>query len=136
MPLPMHPWARAAAERAACAQLQGSDSFWKMHDQLFKNQETITPDNIKSKLVEFARGVPTLQLEDFQNCLQNQMSLGLVLRDGDLASTNGVDATPTLFINGNRITGIKDEAQLRQLIREAEKEVTAAATPLATLSRK
>jgi hypothetical protein len=28
MPLSMHPWARAAAEGAACAQLQTSDAFW------------------------------------------------------------------------------------------------------------
>ncbi|HET9129379.1 MAG TPA: thioredoxin domain-containing protein, partial [Terriglobia bacterium] len=28
IPLRMHPWARAAAEGAACAQLQNSDAFW------------------------------------------------------------------------------------------------------------
>lgn len=38
MPLSGHPWARAAAEGAACAQLQGADAFWSLHDQLFGHQ--------------------------------------------------------------------------------------------------
>jgi hypothetical protein len=70
-----------------------------------------TSDNVKSKLGEFARSVPGLRLTDFQNCLQNEMSLGLTFRDLDLASANSVDATPTLFISGNRITGVKDAVQ-------------------------
>jgi len=136
MPLSNHAWARTAAEGTACAQLQSGDAFWKMHDQIFTDQASITLENVKSKLEEFARAVPGLQMTDFQNCLQNEMSLGLILRDLDLASANSIDATPTLFINGNRITGIKDAAQLRQLIREAEKESNQAGTPRAALERK
>src|SRR5271170_5637300 len=54
MPLAMHPWARAAAEGAACAQLQNSEGFWTLHDQLFRHQNEITQENIKRKLVDFA----------------------------------------------------------------------------------
>jgi protein-disulfide isomerase len=136
MPLSNHPWARTAAEGAACAQLQSGDAFWKMHDQIFTNQASITPENVKSKLQEFARTVPGLQVANFQNCLQNEMSLGLILRDLDLASANGVNATPTLFINGNRITGVKDAKQLQQLITEAEKEANQAGSPRAVLESK
>jgi protein-disulfide isomerase len=49
------------------------------------------------------------------------MSLGLVLRDLNLASANNINGTPTLFINGQRKQGIKDVAELRQLITEAKK---------------
>jgi hypothetical protein len=88
----------------------------------FTEQYSVTPENVKSKLEGFARSVPGIRMTDFQNCLQNEMSLGLILRDLDLASANSVDATPALLINGTRITGIKAAAQLRQLITEAKKK--------------
>ncbi len=112
-PLPMHPWARAAAEGAACAQLQNSDAFWFMHDQLFENQQVITPENIKQKLREFAQPSNAIDFPKFESCLESQMSLGLVFRDMNLASTNHIDATPTLFINGHRVSGVRDAAQLQ-----------------------
>jgi hypothetical protein len=43
----------------------------------------------------------------------------------DLASSNEVKATPTLFINGHRVQGVKNAAQLHELIAEAEKETAA-----------
>jgi protein-disulfide isomerase len=52
------------------------------------------------------------------------MSLGLVLRDITLASDNKINATPTLFINGRRILGVRDANQLRQLIAQAKGEAT------------
>ena len=41
-PLPMHPWAKDAAEVAGCAALQSDAAFWKVHDYLFQNQATLT----------------------------------------------------------------------------------------------
>ena len=97
MPLNMHPWARAAAEGAACAQLQSADAFWAIHDQIFQHQTEITEANLKDKLTEFARHIKPLDLTSFQSCLENQLSLGLVFRDLNLASANKVDSTPTLW---------------------------------------
>lgn len=121
LPLSIHSWARTAAEGAACAQLQGSDAFWAVHDQLFENQASLTPENIKSKLVEYAKVSKKLDMQSFQQCMENEMSLGLVLKDMNLASAYQVNGTPTLFINGRRLQGVKDAAELRQLIAEAEK---------------
>jgi protein-disulfide isomerase len=121
LPLQMHPWARAAAEGAACAQLQNRDAFWSIHDQLFDHQTSIARDNIHRKLLEFAQNAKSLNFQQFQSCLDNQMSLGLVLRDLNLAEANSINGTPTLFINGERIQGVRDAAELRRLITEAEK---------------
>ncbi len=121
LPLSDHAWARAAAEGAACAQLQDSSVFWPLHDWLFENQDAITPDNIKQKLAEYARSGKGVDAKAFQACLDNDMSLGLVLRDMDLAAVNGVTGTPPLLINGHRVQGVKDAAQLRQMILEAAK---------------
>jgi len=128
LPLTVHPWARTAALGAACAQLQSSEVFWALHDQLFDNQNAISADNVRTKLVELAKGVKGLDLAAYQNCLDNDLSLGLVFRDMNLATTVNVNATPTLFINGRRLEGIKDEAQLRELIAEAARESPTATT--------
>jgi Thioredoxin len=54
--------------------------------------------------------------------MDNEMSLGLVLRDINLASSLNINGTPTIFINGHRLQGVKDADQLRELIAEARKE--------------
>jgi len=122
-PLTSHPWARTAAEGAACAQLQNSEAFWAMHDQIFQHQQEITPNNVKEKLAEYAQKSPSLDLKSFQLCLENQMSLGLIFRDMNLATANNINATPTFFVNGQRASGVKDAAELRQLITDAENEI-------------
>jgi hypothetical protein len=38
-PLPMHPWARPAAQVIACAGMQNNEAFWKLHDYAFSNQK-------------------------------------------------------------------------------------------------
>jgi len=102
--------------------LQTGDAFWALHDRLFQHQAEITPANVKDKLVQYARQVKGLDLTNFQDCLDNQLSLGLVLKDMNLASANNINSTPTLFINGSRIPGVKDSADLRRIIAEAKKE--------------
>lgn len=99
-------------------------AFWPIHDYLFAHQEEITLENLKQKVATFAKGVKGLDFSEFQNCQENQMSLGLVLRDMNMASANNVAATPTLFINGHRIQGIKGAADLRELIADADAERT------------
>lgn len=129
LPLSIHPWAREAAVGAACAQLQDSTAFWALQGELFKLQADITRDNVKMKIAQLARTIPTLDLATFQKCVDNDMSLGLVFRDIELASINGINATPTVFINGHRLQGIKDANQLHELIAEAMKENSSGTPP-------
>lgn len=119
MPLGMHPWARAAAQGAACAQQQNSAAFWALHDQIFHHQDTITPGNLKEKLTEFAKSIPSLDTKAFQKCVESGTSLGLVLQDTSLAAALNVEGTPTLFINGDRVSGVQSTAELRELIARA-----------------
>jgi protein-disulfide isomerase len=122
MPLGMHPWARAAAVGAACAQQQSSAAFWTVHDQIFRNQASITPGNLKDKLGEFAKNVQGLDIKAFQQCVDGGMSLGLVLQDINLATASHVEGTPTLFVNGSRAQGVGSAAELRELISRARNE--------------
>ncbi len=126
MPLSIHPWARLAAEAAGCAQLQSSAAFWSMHDRIFQNQESITNDNAKDKLGEMAKDTKGVDAATFRKCMGAGMSVGLVIRDMNVAEANQINATPTVFINGHRLQGVESAAKLRELIAEARRE---AATP-------
>jgi len=55
LPLPMHPWAREAADMAACIYKQSNDAFWEVHDYLFRNQPDISVKNINEKSGEHNR---------------------------------------------------------------------------------
>jgi len=60
---------------------------------------------------------------------------GLVFRGLDLAAANNIDATPTLFINGYRIAGIKDADQLRKLIADAQRDARRSKASTVTTER-
>lgn len=124
LPLSMHAWARQAAEAAACAQLQSAVAFGAMHDRIFMNQASISADNAREKLGEFAKGVAALDQAVFQQCMDNGISLGLILRDMQLAETYQVSGTPTIFINGRRVQGIESAQKLRELIVESRTEIS------------
>ena len=122
MPLSIHPWARVAAETAGCVQLQSNEAFWSLHDQIFQTQESITVDNAKEKLAELAKNGKGVDAGAFQRCMSNGMSVGLVMKDIDLAEANQVRGTPTIFINGHRLQGVESDTKIRELIAEARKD--------------
>ena len=123
----MHDWARQAAEGAACAQLQSPRAFWLMQDRIFREQPSITAENIKEKLGEFAKDLKEIDIDASVRCIRDSMSLGLVLRDVNLGEATQVTGTPTLFINGHRLQRVENAARLRELIAEARREVEAPA---------
>jgi predicted DsbA family dithiol-disulfide isomerase len=125
LPLTIHPWARMAAETAGCAQLQGNESFWSLHDRIFANQEMVTKENAKEKLAEIARNSKGVDAGAIDKCLANGMSVGLVLKDLNVAESYQINATPTVFINGHRVQGVENAAKLREMISEARKEAGA-----------
>lgn len=60
--------------------------------------------------------------------MEDQASIGIVLRDMNLAANNQINGTPTLFINGRRLTVVKDKAELLSLITEAKQEALSTAS--------
>ena len=50
----------------------------------------------------------------FQKCMDTGMSIGLVMKDMDLAQGHQVNGTPTIFINGHRVQGVENAAKLRE----------------------
>lgn len=119
VPLGGHDWALATAEAGACAQSQSNTVFWSLHDQIFRNQDAINSRNVRQKLAELAAHIKGLDAKVLRQCMAGSTSLGLVLRDMNLAKALHVEATPTLFINGERFQGIESLSQLRGLISQA-----------------
>ena len=126
MPMSQHRWARQAAEAAVCAQFQSSDVFWALHDRLFESQETITAADASKRINDLAEGVPGLDMRRLQECLKRQMPLGAVIRDGEMGRRLGVVATPTVFLNGIPIPGVRSRAELHRYLSDALRENVAA----------
>jgi protein-disulfide isomerase len=132
-PLPMHPWAKQAAEVLACAQMQSDSAFWQLHDYVFNNQRAFTAANATEKLTAAADTQPGLNHDTFHQCIDEGFAVGPVAKDVELGNKYGVHATPTLFINGTKVEGVRDAAQLKQLIAEARAgTLTSGASEVAT----
>ncbi|HET6413406.1 MAG TPA: thioredoxin domain-containing protein [Anaeromyxobacter sp.] len=97
-PLPMHPQAEPAAVAAEAAREQGK--FWEMHDKLFQNQQALSPQ----VYAQFAKEIG-LDMQKFEASLQSGRGKARIQEDEAVAGRIGVNGTPTLFVNGERVVG-------------------------------
>jgi len=110
-PLPMHSNAMPAARAALAAGKQGK--FWEMHDKLFANQRSLTPENIK----QFAQdiGLDTAKFEQDMNSPEVQQQINEEMQQGQKAMVGG---TPSLYLNGKKVAD-RSVSGLKQMIDEA-----------------
>lgn len=111
----IHPWARQAAIAGRCIFQQSAGAFWEYHDWIFAQQAQITPQNLNDKVMEFSRGRPLDGLL-LSRCLQTRATEAEVERSIQEGRSLNVDATPTLFVNGRRISQQVTWQQLKGLI--------------------
>lgn len=94
----IHPQAFKAGEAAHCAGDQGK--YWELHDVLFSNQQALMPDDLKRHAARIG-----LNADAFSQCLDSS-KYGERVRDGVSEGGDlGVNSTPTIFINGRRLSG-------------------------------
>jgi protein-disulfide isomerase len=111
----IHPHAQRAAEAAeATYALGGVDAFWVMHDGLFAHQDHLDQAGLERRAAE--AGVDPMAL---RAALEARRFADRVERDVDSGRANGVDGTPSIFINGGRYLGTRDVASLREAIAPA-----------------
>ena len=100
----IHPWARTAALAGRCAYQQNPKAFWKVYDLIYDNQDLISAATAWDKMLELA-GRAGLNTDNFKSCLVSPQAAAEV----DASLANGqlleVRATPTVFVNGRRISG-------------------------------
>ena len=101
----VHPWALPAAIAGRCVYRQGEPAFWKFYDWIYQNQDDLTPDNLNSKVSEWAggNGIDTVKLGQ---CIDTKATEPEVMASIAEARELGVNGTPTLFINGRKIGGL------------------------------
>jgi protein-disulfide isomerase len=100
----IHPWARTAALAGRCAYQQNPKAFWKMYDLIYDSQDLVSAANAWDKMQDFAARLG-LKADTFKSCLTSPQAAAEI----DASLANGqlleVRATPTVFINGRRISG-------------------------------
>jgi protein-disulfide isomerase len=110
-PLPQHTNARLAAEAAVAAQRQGK--FWQFQDKLWDNQDDLTPAEIEKIAKETG-----LDVTKFRQDLDSDVVKARVQKDRTDGQNLGLQATPTIYIDGREYTDPKDAASLSEWIKE------------------
>ncbi len=110
----IHPWARAAADAARCVYRQSPQAFWKVYDWFYETQDDINPDNLTDKIVAWAgkNGIDGVQLG---RCIATKASDPDVAKNIAEGHSLNVTGTPTMFINGRKISGV-DFQVLQQIV--------------------
>jgi protein-disulfide isomerase len=144
-PLPNHSWAVHAAVNANCLAAQNEDAYWNYVDSVHAGQREIngekTPELRLAKLDGMAMQQGTdhkLDAASLQACVktQNDAVVKASVKEGEEL---GVDSTPTLFINGQEMSGgAVPLPRLRAVLDQALKEagVVAAQAPAPAASPK
>lgn len=112
VPLPMHPYARIAANAGRCAEEQGK--FWEYADLLYQEQPYWSEAKSASDAsVLFIRYADQLALRKvaFIACLDERRYDEKIVQDSKEAQANKVDATPTFFVNQKRYVGVMSNAE-------------------------
>jgi len=115
-PLPQHPWARSAAQMAACVQSQDGHAFWKLHDFLYANQDEFSAASIRPQVEAFLAKQTGVNARIFEDCIESQPAGDQVKDDMQMAIDLGVHATPALFVNGRELHGVHEVQQLEDAV--------------------
>lgn len=106
----LHPHAMHASIAAETAAQQGK--FWDMHDILFENQKFLDD----SYLMQYAK-IIGLNPKRFEDDFGNDKSYAKVEADYESGEENGVEGTPTFFINGQLYEGNWMEAEFKEYMK-------------------
>ncbi|HYG82928.1 MAG TPA: thioredoxin domain-containing protein, partial [Pyrinomonadaceae bacterium] len=117
-PLEMHAQARKAAEAANAANAQGK--YFEYITVLFKNQSALDVDSLKRYATELG-----LDRAKFDAALDSGQYAGEVANDIADGEAYGVQATPTIFVNGVQLMNLTPEG-LRAALDRALAQKTAA----------
>lgn len=121
-PLSMHPWAKHSANDANCLAQSNGKAYWEFADYIHGNQKMIgNGQDIAKSTAELDRialeigkknGMDETKL---QACLKNPPAdvLKASMAEGEAL---GMNATPTMYINGQKLEGAVDADDVRAVI--------------------
>ena len=119
----IHPWAVHAAVDANCLNAQNNDAYWDYADFLHANPHAVSAEKGHEgaeldKLATLQGQKHKLDDAKLQACLkaQDDKPVRDSLSEGE---TVGVDATPTMFINGQKLDGAVPAEDVRMALDHA-----------------
>jgi protein-disulfide isomerase len=92
-----------ASAAAYCAQDQGK--FWAMHDQLYYNQEGENEGAFSRERLTRMAEAAGLDVPAFEECMASGEHEDEVSASYDEARAQGLNSTPTFFVDGQVVTG-------------------------------
>lgn len=110
----IHPYAQLAAQAAEVAGEEGK--FWEMHDKLFEQQMSWTglanEQEALAKFTEYAQEIG-IDKQVFIEKIESDRVKSAVAQDITVGTQLNVNATPTIYLNGQKVTAPQ---QLKQLV--------------------
>lgn len=124
-PIPLGQDSYTAADGAECIYRQNEEAFWEYYDIVYKFQgperETwATSDALVNLVRDYVK--PEIDEYAFRQCIVEQRYRSDVEADKRIGISAGVRATPTVFINDQKIEGVGAYSSYKQIIeRELER---------------
>jgi protein-disulfide isomerase len=113
---PLDDLALAAFMVARCVP---DDKYFAMLGLLYEQQRTWAGQNARAELLKLAK-LAGLSEADFDACLKNEeLARGILAIRKDGAEKFGVNSTPTFFVNGEKLKGVRELSDLREKIEAA-----------------
>lgn len=103
-----------AAEAALCAKDQGK--FWEYHDILYLNQSGENQGAFADYKLQSLADKIGIKQEDFITCFNSRIFKPHIEDLTNSSATYGVNSTPTVFINGQKLEGVQPWENYKLLI--------------------
>lgn len=113
-PLPSHTNAMSASKAAEAAGAQGK--FWEYHDKLYETQDSWSASTNLLKLFEGYAKELGLDTAKFAQELNSDKFNETINKDKSDGLDVDVSATPTFFLNGEKLVGVITFAEFKQKI--------------------
>ena len=120
----IHPWAMHAAVNANCLADQSNDAYWDFADYVHGNQKDVSGHSRTEAFANLDRIAKeqgqrhNLDAGKLQACIQKQDESAVRASMAE-ADKLGVDSTPTLYINGEKSSGVLPEDVLKAMLDRA-----------------
>ena len=121
----LHPWAVHAAVDANCLTAQNTDAYWDFADYVHSHKQEVDSEKTQEARLAAIDKIAMLQgqkhsadVVKLQSCIkaQNEDAVRASMKEADGI---GVNATPTLFINGQKIDGAVPISEIRAALDSA-----------------
>ena len=124
----IHPWATHAAVDANRLAAQNTDAYWDFADYIHANQHEVSNEKTTAARFDAVDKLTLLQGQKhnldavkLQACIkaQDETAVKASMKEGDAI---GVEATPTMFIGGQKVDGAVSISEVRAALDRALKD--------------